>query len=1267
MIFKVFSIVLLFNAIYSKTTTASIETLKHFEDAENEKFIHLIVNGYNGRVYVGAVNKIYQLSDQLALEAVVEMGPLDDSPECPVSSNCAQIAKTKTDYWNKALVIDYSSSRLISCGSLFQGACSVHKLNNITSYETARNEAVVANNPTGSTVAYIAPGPSDLSRMHVLYVGVSYTGHGPYRSEVPAVSSRSLDPKNMFSIAEKQVTTGTQLMVNSLARDRFPINYVYGFASQGFSYFITIQSESTEKPKPFISKLIRVCQNDESYYSYTEVPLICQTPGEINYNLAQAAFVGKVGSELAASLGVTTEDEVLFVVFAKSKNENDEYNEPSNSSALCIYALSAIRKMFTQNIQHCFNGVGNLGLDFIIPNQRCIPTRLQIDDDFCGIDVNTPLGGSIPIETTPVLTYSNVLLTSVATTVVHSYTIAFLGTNTGNLKKVVIESNTSAHEYNETLIDDGKSVNADMFFNPQNENYLYVMTKKRVTLVKVHECQLYRTFNECMASGDPYCGWCTLEKKCSVKADCKDAGKDKLFWLSYKSGEKVIINRVFPSQTQITTARWLYLVIDNISLLRGHLFCRFTTDEQTFITNATLSAYGIHCPTPSSDKLVPIPYGYHHLTAKLYVQMEDGTDMAAILFTFYDCRSYIRCTECVLSPFPCNWCVGGHKCTRENCRNDVLVTGVSSIRPSILSGPRFCPRINLPSDRKNEFLVPFGRLQKVYVTIDNILPFIATTRFSCLFNIEGKVESVNAHLLGDRVYCDSFSFQYKADVPTINASFAVIWDGNKPLDNPENIHLLIYRCDAMARNCGFCLELPEKFNCGWCQDHCDIEENCAKNRSRASWLNNQEICPDPKITDFYPKSGPIEGGTNITIEGLNLGRKFEDIENGVHIANELSGSTVKMINCIPFKEFYEKTSKIICKVLIPPNATNDVNIGSVTGPVIVNIQNLYTATSKEHFKFVNPIITAIEPAKGPVSGGTKLIISGLYLDAGSMAIAKIGKSNCEIISRDTKRIECITKGRDMTGEEKVSVTFDNGERKFEDYGYLYVEDPIVSYDKSRLNENIPKGIPIGGIKYSVKGEHFDSIQSSMMYVEVNGVKYNGSCIVESSKNMKCKSPKVPFEKLAFDENGRVELDYGFIMDSVKSVMDLSKRVHKPFPKFQMHRNPQFFEFTEENKTKHHKSDYLTINGINLDGAAQPEDITVKIGNAFCKVTSLSRSQLTCIPPSTQPPAIRNDGELDYDSNPELVVAVADSLIFSIGKVSYDLPTLPPLNSTNLSQ
>jgi hypothetical protein len=41
--------------------------------------------------------------------------------------------------------------------------------------------------------------------------------------------------------------------------------------------------------------------------------------------------------------------------------------------------------------------------------------------------------------------------------------------------------------------------------------------------------------------------------------------------------------------------------------------------------------------------------------------------------------------------------------------------------------------------------------------------------------------------------------------------------------------------------------------------------------SAPSWLNKQGVCPDPQIVSFEPTSGPVEGGTNLTIFGINLG------------------------------------------------------------------------------------------------------------------------------------------------------------------------------------------------------------------------------------------------------------------------------------------------------------------------------------------------------------------------------------------------------------
>lgn len=363
---------MLFEHTVSLTTATSSDIIYQFHDPE-VRMNHLVVDKNTGRVYVGAVNRLYQFSPDLQLVVKAITGPQEDALDCSSFDCPRETVKRQVDNVNKALVIDYTTTRLISCNSLFQGTCDVRNLHNITDVVQRVKDPVVANNATASTVAFIAPGPPNPPVSQVMYVGVTFTANSPYRSEVPAVSSRSLDKDKMLNIAESAVTTGTRIYVNSLSRERYPINYIYGFSSEGFSYFFTTQLKDTEATI-FISKLVRLCQDDMHYYSYTEIPVECKNE-ERNYNLVQAAYVGKAGSVLAGALGITAQDDVLYAVFAESDDPNSQ--RPGNNSALCVYTLKSIRRKFMRNIQKCFSGDGQRGLEFISPSHKCVLTVSQ--------------------------------------------------------------------------------------------------------------------------------------------------------------------------------------------------------------------------------------------------------------------------------------------------------------------------------------------------------------------------------------------------------------------------------------------------------------------------------------------------------------------------------------------------------------------------------------------------------------------------------------------------------------------------------------------------------------------------------------------------------------------------------------------------------------------------------------------------------------------------------------------------------------------------
>ena len=79
--------------------------------------------------------------------------------------------------------------------------------------------------------------------------------------------------------------------------------------------------------------------------------------------------------------------------------------------------------------------------------------------------------------------------------------------------------------------------------------------------------------------------------------------------------------------------------------------------------------------------------------------------------------------------------------------------------------------------------------------------------------------------------------------------------------------------------------------------------------------------------------------------------------------------------------------------------------------------------------------------------------------------------------------------------------------------------------------------------------------------------------------MECRSPAipVPLPESISPENPVKIADYGFIMDDVNSVQNLSLQYFAPFV---LYPDPVYEKFDEE--VKYYKSDYLTINGANLD-------------------------------------------------------------------------------------
>ena len=105
--------------------------------------------------------------------------------------------------------------------------------------------------------------------------------------------------------------------------DPFPISYVNVFVWKGFTYFVAFQRQDNNHNDPHVSKLNRVCRDSNNLDSYTEILIQCQGEDGSLYSLIQAAHIGPAGPHLSESLSLSTDDQVLYAVFAKNGANED--------------------------------------------------------------------------------------------------------------------------------------------------------------------------------------------------------------------------------------------------------------------------------------------------------------------------------------------------------------------------------------------------------------------------------------------------------------------------------------------------------------------------------------------------------------------------------------------------------------------------------------------------------------------------------------------------------------------------------------------------------------------------------------------------------------------------------------------------------------------------------------------------------------------------------------------------------------------------------
>lgn len=1132
---------------------------------------NVVQDPQTGRIYLGAINNIFQLSPSLQKEARTETGPKKDAKTCtPPASGCQDTVLMPNS--NKLLLVHPTNGSLIVCGSRYRGICSLLNLSNV--------EQELYYNDNKGERTYVA---SIEDNVNVVSVMSNYTKNGrTFKVFLVGKGYGSLDSTKLISTRiledyQDWVVFENIIEASAVQTAPFVLKYLHdfrhAFKEDGFVYFLFSRTlDGTDnKNLTFVSRL---CENDQHYYSYTELQLTCGTNNR--YNKVQAAYVAFPGKELARVMSqsgnygtVTSFTKVLFMVAHPDDDESD--------SALCMYPLNSINQQLMDIISACYSDSGEISgipaVDVPYSSQTYTACTSKISKDAlgnfkCGAEhLLSPLASkpAFALKADAALTMS-VHLTAVAVAVENDHTIAFLGSANGEVFKVHLRPGEYGNEpYSSVGNNIGEKVNKNLFLD-QSQSHLYITTEKRITKVPVQTCLEMKDCQSCVGLRDPYCGWCVLEGRCTRRSECRRA-EEKNGWLWSPKQQCVKIVSFSPSNLSCRKTGKVNINIPSLPTI-GHsdrLQCKI----ESFQSNGIMSDSGeVSCDLPQPGLIPKTPEGQDFVAVAIRIFVNDTVELATREFRFYNCAATVRksentpCMSCVGSPWGCQWNTQDHTCSDAD--DSVVDSHIIKHRQSAN-----CPRFENPDPG----LIPVG--YKTPIGFEGInLKQYQGRHFTIGSELMTKEEDVSFDEAGGFYTFSGFNFFYDKSPETNVLFYVKDKESGKKMDSTVNVTL--YNCAVERNDCSLCKNADPKYKCVWCSKKraCVYEKLCDP-------LPSNTECPDPEITNISPLFGPVLGGISITISGSNLG-----IDQG-----DIKSITVAGKPCIHEPEKYSVSKRVVCE--IGPADKAD------WGQVEIEVNGGKRGTSSVSFTYRDPVPEEVMPNRGPKAGGTLITISGLFLNTGSKEDVQvtIGGVNCSV-EHFGENITCRTGEyrADKVPSDPLDVVMKYGKRttKTIPTPFRFVENPTVQ-------DHHPKASFVcGGRNIVVTGSGFDIIQTAIMKVQGGNWSASEPAYEKNDTVIQFQSPKVNSS----------------LNQHLKTVIKLDNW-EKELKPFHYHPDPTFNILQNKIITA---NSLIIVTGRGFSKAMTAKEAQAFVGDVQCVVTTLLDDKLFLEPPSTMPRA-----------------------------------------------
>lgn len=209
--------------------------------------------------------------------------------------------------------------------------------------------------------------------------------------------------------------------------------------------------------------------------------------------------------------------------------------------------------------------------------------------------------------------------------------------------------------------------------------------------------------------------------------------------------------------------------------------------------------------------------------------------------------------------------------------------------------------------------------------------------------------------------------------------------------------------------------------------------------------------PRARIESFSPSSGPVTGGTQVTILGQNF----------------LTGCRIKFGNVDAVQVSLVSDKKITA--FTPP--------GPIIGPVSVRIINPDQTgdVALDFFEYTpapRPTISSVQPASGPLSGGTQVTINGQNFVSGCQV--KFEGVAAQIISATSVQLKVLTPPAQFAGPVTVRVTNPDQQVGVAPNAFTYgaPPPPPVGMPPTIFSIDTLSGPVAGGTQVTIDGQNF---------------------------------------------------------------------------------------------------------------------------------------------------------------------------------------------------